>query len=313
MNNVQTKKSYKDENHSTVASREHFTADFVTSKDGTRIRYRQLGHGPGVVMLHGAMESAQSHMKLAEGLADVFTVYLPERRGHNLGIPFVKDYNVRKEVQDLEALLAKTGAYNVFGVSAGGLICLQAALTLPAIQKVALYEPALIVNSSASTAFFPRYDKEIVQGKVAAALITGMKGAQMGPRAFNAMPRWILELITTMTMKQEEKKAKAGDVTMKMLAPTLHYDFQLVTQMAETLKNFQGIRAEVLLLGGSKSPAWLKAGLDALARTLPHAQRIEFPGLDHGGSSDISNTNRFGRPEVVTQGLRRFFGESQNS
>ena len=309
MNNIQNKKLYKVENQSTVAAQEHYTSAFVTSKDGTRIGYRQLGHGPGVVMLHGAMESAQSHMKLAEGLADVFTVYLPERRGHNLGIPFVKDYNVRKEIQDLEALLAKTGAHNVFGVSAGGLICLQAALTLPAIHKVALYEPALIVNSSASTAFLPRYDKEIVQGKVAAALITGMKGAQLGPRAFNAMPRWLLELITTMTMKQEEKKAEAGDVTMRMLAPTLHYDFQLVAQMAETLKNFQAIRAEVLLLGGSKSPAWLKAALDALAKTLPHAKRIEFPGLDHGGSSDISNTNRFGQPEVVAQELRRFFGE----
>jgi len=309
MNNIQNKKLYKVENQSTVAAQEHYTSAFVTSKDGTRIGYRQLGHGTGVVMLHGAMESAQSHMKLAEGLADVFTVYLPERRGHNLGIPFVKDYNVRKEVQDLEALLAKTGAHNVFGVSAGGLICLQAALTLPAIHKVALYEPALIVNSSASTAFLPRYDKEIVQGKVAAALITGMKGAQLGPRAFNAMPRWLLELITTMTMKQEEKKAEAGDVTMRMLAPTLHYDFQLVAQMAETLKNFQAIRAEVLLLGGSKSPAWLKAALDALAKTLPHAKRIEFPGLDHGGSSDISNTNRFGQPEVVAQELRRFFGE----
>jgi len=309
MNNIQNKKLYKVENQSTVAAQEHYTSAFVTSKDGTRIGYRQLGHGTGVVMLHGAMESAQSHMKLAEGLADVFTVYLPERRGHNLGIPFVKDYNVRKEVQDLEALLAKTGAHNVFGVSAGGLICLQAALTLPAIHKVALDEPALIVNSSASTAFLPRYDKEIVQGKVAAALITGMKGAQLGPRAFNAMPRWLLELITTMTMKQEEKKAEAGDVTMRMLAPTLHYDFQLVAQMAETLKNFQAIRAEVLLLGGSKSPAWLKAALDALAKTLPHAKRIEFPGLDHGGSSDISNTNRFGQPEVVAQELRRFFGE----
>ena len=309
MNNIQNKKLYKIENQSTVAAQEHYTSAFVTSKDGTRIGYRQLGQGPGVVMLHGAMESAQSHMKLADGLADVFTVYLPERRGHNLGIPFVKDYNVRKEIQDLEALLAKTGSHNVFGVSAGGLICLQAALTLPAIHKVALYEPALIVNRSASTAFLPRYDKEIVQGKVAAALITGMKGAQLGPRAFNAMPRWLLELITTMTMKQEEKKAEAGDVTMRMLAPTLHYDFQLVAQMAETLKNFQAVRAEVLLLGGSKSPAWLKAALDALAKTLPHAKRIEFPGLDHGGSSDISNTNRFGQPEVVAQELRRFFGE----
>ena len=307
--NIQTKKFDKVENQVTVTSQERYTTDFVTSKDGTRIEYRQLGHGPGVVMLHGAMESAQSHMKLAEGLADLFTVYLPERRGHNLGIPFVKDYSVQKEVQDLEALLAKTGSNNIFGVSAGGLVCLQAALSIPTIHKVALYEPALIVNGSASTAFLPRYDKEIVQGKVAAALISGMKGAQLGPPAFNAMPRWLLELITTITMKQEEKNARAGHVTMTMLAPTLHYDFQLVAQMAETLKDFKTIRAEVLLLGGSKSPAWLKVALDALVNTLPNAKRIEFPGLDHGGSSDISNTNRFGQPEVVAPELRQFFAE----
>ena len=309
MNNIQTKKIYEVEDQKTVGPEEPYTTNFVISEDGTRIGYRQLGHGPGVVMLHGAMESAQSHMKLAEGLADIFTVYLPERRGHNLDVPFVEDYSIQKEVQDLEALLAKTGAHNVFGVSAGGLICLQAALTLPAVHKVALYEPALIVNGLASTTFLPRYDKEITQGKIAAALITGMKGAQLGPPVFNVMPRWLLELITVMTMRQEDEKATNGDVTMRELAPTLHYDFQLVTEMAEKLENFKAIHSEVLLLGGDKSPTWLKAALDALDKNLPRAKRFEFLGLDHGGSSDISNTNRFGQPEKVVPELRRFFAE----
>src|SRR5258708_35739237 len=61
---------------------EPYTTGSVTSHDGTTISYRQLGHGPGVVMLHGSMESAQSHMQLATALADAFTVYLPDRRGH---------------------------------------------------------------------------------------------------------------------------------------------------------------------------------------------------------------------------------------
>jgi pimeloyl-ACP methyl ester carboxylesterase len=284
-----------------------YEANFVTSKDGTAISYRQLGHGPGVVMLHGAMQSASSHMGLAQALEDAFTVYLPERRGHNLSGPFSQDYSMREEVEDLEALLTKTGAHNVFGVSAGGLICLQAALTLPVLHKAALYEPALVVNGSSSTAFLRRYNQEIVQGKVAAALVTGMKGAQLGPPVFNAIPRWLLELLTTMSMKQEERQAKAGDVTMRMLAPTLYYDFQLVDEMAETLESFKAIRAEVLLLGGSESPAWLKTALDALEKALPHANRIEFPGLNHGGASDTSSTNRGGRPELVALELRRFF------
>jgi hypothetical protein len=42
---------------------------------------------------------------------------------------------------------------------------------------------------------------------------------------------------------------------------------------------------------------------------LPNAKRIEFPGLDHGGSSDISSTNRFGQPEIVALELRQFFAE----
>jgi pimeloyl-ACP methyl ester carboxylesterase len=296
----------KDRKMTTVNVKDLKITGSVTSKDGTTVGYCQLGHGPGVVMLHGAMESAHSHMQLAEGLADAFTVYLPERRGHHQN-GSGKNYGIQKEVEDLDALLAKTGTHNVFGVSAGGLICLQAALTLPAIHKAALYEPALIVNGSASTAFLPRYDREIAQGKVAAALITGMKGAQLGPPIFNVMPRWLLELLTTRMMKQEDKTAKSGDVTMRMLAPTLHYDFQLVAEMAETLANFRTIRTEMLLLGGSQSPAWLKVALDALEKALPHVKRIEFPGLDHGGSSDLSSTNRSGKLEVVAQELRRFF------
>lgn len=296
-------------NPSTAVAPEHYTTGFVTSKDGTTIGYRQLGHGPGVVLLHGAMESSQSHTQLAGALADAFTVYLPDRRGRGLSGPYSKDYTIHTGVEDMDALLAKTGAHNIFGVSSGGLICLQTALTLPAIHKVALYEPGLIVNSSAPTAFLTRYDQEMAQGKIAAALVTGMKGAQMGPPVFNIMPRWLLELLTNMAMKSEDKKAKDGDITMRALAPTLHYDFQMVAEMSGKLESFRAIRAEVLLLGGSRSPAYLKAALDALEKVLPHVKRIEFPALDHGGSSNISNINRAGKPELVAQELLRFFAE----
>jgi len=295
-------------NQSTVAAREHYTNGSVTSQDGTTIGYRQLGHGPGVVMLHGAMESAQSHMQLAEVLADTFTIYLPDRRG--LSGPYGKDYSIQKDVEDMDALLTKTGAHYVFGVSSGGLICLQAALTIPAIHKAALYEPMLLMNGSVPTAFVTRYDKEMAQGKVAAALVTGMKGSQMGPPVFNAIPRWLLELLTKMMMASEDKKARGDDVTMRMLAPTLHYDFQLVIESEGALESFRAIRAEVLLLGGSTSPAFLKVALDALEKVFPHAKRIEFPGLGHGGSGNTnSNTNRGGQPERVAQELRRFFAE----
>ncbi|MEO8607788.1 MAG: alpha/beta hydrolase [Chloroflexota bacterium] len=284
-----------------------YTTNTVTSKDGTVISYRQLGHGPGVVLLHGSMESAQSHMKLAEGLANAFTVYLPERRGHSLKDVQGKAYSMQKEVEDLDALLTQTDTHLVFGVSAGGLIALQAALTLPNIHKIAVYEPALVVNHSIPMDLIARYDREIAEGKIAAALITGMKAGKMGPPIMDYMPRWLLEYFTTSGMKSEDKTAKPGDVTMRTLAPTLHYDFQLVTEMAETVNNFKALRPEVLLLGGSKSPKWLLTALDALEKALPHIKRVEFPGLDHSGSSDPNNMNRTGRPDLVAQEMRHFF------
>jgi pimeloyl-ACP methyl ester carboxylesterase len=284
---------------------EDFTTHFVTSKDGTTIGYRQLGHGPGLVLLHGVMESAQSHIQLAEALADNFSVYLPDRRGRGLTGPYGKEYSIQKDVEDMDTLLTKTGAHYVFGVSSGGIISLQAALSLDAIHKAAIYEPPLLINDSLPIAWLTRFEREIAQGKVASALVTAMKGTQMGPPVFNVIPRRLLELLTNMAMKSEDKKAnKDYDVTMRMLAPTLHHDFQLVIEMAGKLESFKAIRAEVLLLEGSKSPAYFKVALDALEKVLPHVTRIEFSRLGHGGSG---NTNRGGKPERVAQELRRFF------
>lgn len=206
----------------------------------------------------------------------------------------------------MDALLTETGAHYVFGVSSGAIICLQAALTLPAIHKAAIFEPPLLIDGSMSTGFVKRYDREIAQGKVASALVTAMIASQMGPAVFNAIPRPLLEWLTKTMMATEDKKATRGDVTMRILAPTLHYDFQLVIETEGALESFKAIRAEVLLLGGSKSPAYLKVALDALETIFPHAKRIEFPGLNHGASG---NTNRGGKPEMVAQVLRQFFAQ----
>jgi pimeloyl-ACP methyl ester carboxylesterase len=291
-------------NRSTLIGPDSSTSGSVVSKDGTTIGYRQLGHGPGLVVLHGAMESSQSHIELAWQLSDTYTVYLPDRRGRGLSGPFGGGYGIQEDVEDMDALLTKTGVHYVFGVSSGAIIWLEAALALPAIHKAAIFEPPLLVDGSASTAWLTRFDSEIAQGKVASALITGMKGAQMGPPILNAMPRWLLERLTTMMLASEDKKAAGDDVTMRMLAPTLHYDFQLVIEMSGAMESFRALPTDVLLLGGSKSPAYLKAALDALEKVLPHVTRVEFPGLGHEASG---NTDRRGQPERVAQELRKFF------
>jgi hypothetical protein len=40
---------------------------------------------------------------------------------------------------------------------------------------------------------------------------------------------------------------------------------------------------------------------------LPHAERVELAGLDHGGAADVTKANPKGKPAVVAAELRRFF------
>lgn len=278
----------------------------VLSQDGTTIGYLRVGEGPAVILLHGSMQSARSHSQLALALADSFTVYLPDRRGRGMSGPYPADYGVGTEVADLEAVMAASGARMVFGVSASGLVVLEAARTNPAISKVAVYEPALLPADTKHTGWLPRYDREMADGKVAAAMITAMFGLELAPPAMKLMPRPVLAALTNMIMKKEDAAAQADAVTMRSLAPTLHFEGTLLAEMAGTVGTFDDISAEVLLCGGSDGLKFLRPALDDLARTLPRSRRVEFPGLDHGASADVSKANPGGKPEVVAAELKSF-------
>lgn len=60
------------------------TASIVNRRESYTIGYRQFGHGPGVILLHGAASSGYNHLQLAEQLSTAFTVYVPDRRGRGL-------------------------------------------------------------------------------------------------------------------------------------------------------------------------------------------------------------------------------------
>jgi pimeloyl-ACP methyl ester carboxylesterase len=279
----------------------NMTTGSVESRDGTRIGYLKAGRGPAVVLLHGSMETARSHTLLAQELADDFTVYLPDRRGRGLSGPHRADHGMDTEIDDLAAVVDESGAERVFGVSAGGLVALEAARRLPAIRRAAVYEPALVMDGTRHTAWLTRFEQEMARGDVAAAMITSMYGLELAPPVFKIMPRRLLAALTTKLMNAEDKKAAPDAITMRKLAPTIYYDGVLLAELAGTVDSFRDVKAEVLLMGGSKGLGWLAPARDALAATLPHSRRVEFPGFDHGASSDPSPTNDGGKPEIVAQ------------
>jgi alpha-beta hydrolase superfamily lysophospholipase len=277
-----------------------YTIGTVTSRDGTSIAFRRLGRGPGVVLVHGAMQAAQNFMRLASALAGSFTVHVPDRRGRGASGAFGPDYGVARECEDLQALLAATDARDVFGLSSGALIVMQAARTVPLIRKIALYEPPFPVGDGRPGRWLGRFDGEVARGDLAAALVTVIQ-ATGDDTLFTHLPRFVLTPLVRLGVRANARRAAGDDTPIAALIPTAHYDAQLAASFEGTLDEFRDLRNDVLLLGGSRSQRFLRTALDAIAAVLPRARRVELPGVGHVAADNG------GKPELVAEELRRFF------
>lgn len=279
---------------------------FVESKDGARIGYRQMGSGPGIVLVQGAMGTAHNFVELAEALSDAFTVILPDRRGRGMS-PRAWDasYTTQNDVDDLDALMAKTGARDVFGLSSGAVIALAAGLALPTIRRLALYEPAFV--RTVPRELVRRLHEEVKAGDIPAALVTGMRASGLMPAPFNLVPRVVFEWMTKSMLAREAKGAANGYARWSELAPALEYDFEAIAEMSADVTRFRAVGPHVLLLGGTKSPAYLTRALDELETILPHHERVVLDGVGHEGPWNGDARPRGGQPRVVAAELRRFF------
>jgi pimeloyl-ACP methyl ester carboxylesterase len=274
-----------------------FESGSVLSADGTVYGSRRTGQGPGLIALHGGMQSSRSFSRLATLVSDRFTVYLPDRRGRGLSGSGVSRYGMDREVEDLAALVAQTGTTRIFGLSSGALIALHAAAALPELSKVALYEPPLSLADSVPLGWVERYDREIAAGNLAAAMVTAMQDTETDPRDIRAIPRARLEAFMGDGVRGDGLEA----VALREIVPTMRRDAQLVMETADAIEQFATLTAHVLLLGGDLSPAYLKGALDDLEKVVPRCGRIKLAGCDHVAADDR------GRPELVAPELRRFF------
>jgi pimeloyl-ACP methyl ester carboxylesterase len=112
----------------------------VTSKDGTSIAYDRLGDGPAVVLVGGAFVDRSENAPLAAELAGRFTTINYDRRGRGASGD-TPPYALRREIEDLEALLAAAGgSTHLYGVSSGGALVLEAAAAEVAVDRIAVYE-----------------------------------------------------------------------------------------------------------------------------------------------------------------------------
>ena len=261
-----------------------FTTDSVESADGTTIGFRRTGSGRPLVLVHGGMLASQHFVALAGELAADFEVVVPDRRGRGMSGPYGDAVTrvVDREAADIRAVIAQVGARDLFGLSTGALVSLGSVLGTTSVTRLALYEPPLSVGGSIALGWMGRYEREIAAGKTSSALITVMRGLRVD-RIMSRVPHAVAPLMDWMLHRE---RPAPGDVAIRDLVPTFHYDVGIVEETADRVGDYASVQADVLLIGGGKSPAFLGHSLDALQAGLPNCRRMTLPGLGRQAAVD---------------------------
>jgi pimeloyl-ACP methyl ester carboxylesterase len=267
----------------------------VTSADGTVIGYRTSGSGPGLVVVHGTMRSADDYTRLAGYLADAFTVHVVDRRGRGTSGPQGPGYSFGAEAEDLAAVLRQTGARLLFGHSFGGAACLEAALSCP-LDKLAVYEPAVSADGAISADTVAAITGALQAGNPGRALevafsVTSDQGAGLpGPvRAVLSVPVLARAVLATPPGRR-----------IRALLATVPAEGRLVHEADGTYDRYSRITAETLLIHGTRSAPWLLHGTSLLAQTIPHATTVTLDGMGHNGPCEDA-------PDTVADALKAFF------
>jgi pimeloyl-ACP methyl ester carboxylesterase len=291
------------------------TTGSVVSADGTRIGYRRLGRGPGVVVLHGGVNASQHMLKLGRALADAYTVYLPDRRGRGMSGAYGPAYGIEREDEDLAAMVAHTGAECVFGPANGGLFGLHAAIGLEQVRKVAAYEPLLLWGGPHDAAIrhtFTTMQQMIRSGRMGEGIMFSIhEGVDREVRrghmsrwagiAVHAVPDRVGAGLIDLMLRHA--RPRSGKVAWGELVASLPTELDPVLDTAGTLERYRQLDADVLLMyGGETDPMFVDCA-EALHAVLPRSTVLRLPGLNH----DSAQT--YGRPATIAATLRLFFAQ----
>ena len=249
---------------------------YVTSRDGTQIAYDQVGTGPPLILVGGALSERRFSklVQLAELLAGHFTVVNYDRRGRG-DSGDTPPYALEREFEDLQAVIdAVGGTASVWGWSSGAVLAVRAAGAGVTIDRLALYEPPFLVDDSRKP---PPADFEAQLARLLAEdrrsdavklfFVKGMGMPSVIPNLMRLLPFWR---------------------RLKALAHTIPNDWAMLGHDHQgkplVLEEWAAVSQPTVVLAGAKSPAQLRNAARALAEVLPNATHRELPGQSHNPS-----------------------------
>lgn len=225
-------------------------------------------------------------------LAPAFTVHVIDRRGRGGSGPQGADYRIERELEDLLAVQARTGAAAVFGHSYGGLVALEAARRSAVFTDVVVYEPAVSIAGSIPLGWLDRYRELLATGDRRGAFAAMVRGAGGAPAALERMPLWYVKLILRLFIREDRWRQMD-----RLLGQALVEHEQVAALDDGSAERYRGLAAHVVLLGGARSrPQFTATLFDRLTAVIADCATEVIDGLDHLGPDEKG-------PEVVARAI----------
>jgi pimeloyl-ACP methyl ester carboxylesterase len=247
--------------------------DTTRSADGTMIAYEWTGAGPAVVLVDAAcgFRGFGPMRQLAGLLAGDFTVFAYDRRGRG-DSGDTEPYEVLREVEDLEAVIAAAGGTAaVYGFSSGAVLALHAAghtRFQATISRLALLEPPVILQDA------PAPPSEL-EAQLAELIAAGRRG-----EAIEHFHRTIgVPDAMVAGLRQDPAWPALAD-----LAHTLTYDLRINGAM--TTGVLSTVTIPTLVIDSAGSDQRLRTWAAGVAARLPHSEYRTLPGAWHGPDVD---------------------------
>ncbi len=246
----------------------------IKSHDGTQIVYEQHGQGPALVLVHAGFVDRTNWGPSLPLLAQHFTVYALDRRGHGNSDPYPADHDIEREYEDVGVLIAAVGApVALLGHSSGARVALHAARRTPQVRQLVLYEPPRF--ESFTPAVRARLHASLAAGDldslVATVLIDVVQttmNPNLPPEAWQQMlvgmrqsPIWSRALRNARSIP-----AEVDSYATYQFDPAEFHDFTTPT---------------VLLLGSTSSPV-MQRWVEELHAALPYSRIMILEGQGHG-------------------------------
>jgi pimeloyl-ACP methyl ester carboxylesterase len=242
----------------------------VRSADGTTIAYNQMGNGPAVILVDGALgyRAFGFMSQLANELSPHFTVISYDRRGRGESTD-TQPFALEREIEDIESLINEAGgeAY-LYGISSGAALALEATIKLGhKVKKLALYE-APYDSDYARRLAFRTYRRQLEE-----VLAAGRPGDALGLfMLFVGMPPEHLEGARRQPMWP----------MWEAVAHTLPYDAAALGEDASVpTEKAASVAVPTLVMDGSASFPFMHTTAVALAKALPNGEHRTLEGQTH--------------------------------